>query len=126
MAQGLTIRNTAGPDGKQAVALMSRSHSSLVYRCSIEGHQDTLDADTGLQMYVETDIHGTVDFVFLGCRLLVRHPGAAAGHNVVTAQGRSNPEDRSGFVFQNCSVTPDEGADLTGVETFLGRPSTLT
>lgn len=133
MPQGLTIRNTAGPDGKQAVALMSRSHSSLVYRCSIEGHQDTLDADTGLQMYVETDIHGTVDFVFgyaravfLGCRLLVRHPGAAAGHNVVTAQGRSNPEDRSGFVFQNCSVTPDEGADLTGVETFLGRPSTLT
>nr|CAB3489052.1 unnamed protein product [Digitaria exilis] len=45
-----------------------------------------------------------------------------AGHNVVTAQGRSNPEDKSGFVFQNCSLTADQGANLTGVETFLGRP----
>nr|CAB3502900.1 unnamed protein product [Digitaria exilis] len=129
MAQGLTIRNTAGPAGKQAVAFMSRSHNSLIFRCSIQGYQETLDADTGFQMYVETDIHGTVDFVFgyahavfIGCRLLVRHPGAAAGHNVVTAQGRSNPEDKSGFVFQNCSLTADQGANLTGVETFLGRP----
>ncbi|KAF8656738.1 hypothetical protein HU200_060530 [Digitaria exilis] len=48
--------------------------------------------------------------------------GCGAGHNVVTAQGRSNPEDKSGFVFQNCSLTADQGANLTGVETFLGRP----
>jgi len=131
MAQDLTIQNTAGPEGLQAVALLSRSHFSLVYRCSIEGYQDTLDADTGDQMYLETDIRGTVDFVFgyaraafLGCRLLVRSSGASkpGAHNVVTAQGRNNPLDRSGFAFQNCSVTADEGANLTGVETFLGRP----
>ena len=64
MAQDLTIQNTAGPEGLQAVALLSRSHFSLVYRCSIEGYQDTLDADTGDQMYLETDIHDTVNFVF--------------------------------------------------------------
>ncbi|CAN6380522.1 unnamed protein product [Urochloa humidicola] len=64
MAQDLTIRNTAGPAGKQAVALMSRSHYSLLYRCSIEGYQDTLEAGTGPQMYLETSIHGTLDFVF--------------------------------------------------------------
>ena len=131
MSQDLTIQNTAGPEGLQAVALLSRSHFSLVYRCSIEGYQDTLDADTGDQMYLETDIRGTVDFVFgyaraafLGCRLLVRSSGASkpGAHNVVTAQGRNNPLDRSGFAFQNCSVTADEGANLTGVETFLGRP----
>jgi len=93
MAQDLTIQNTAGP----AVALLSISHFSLislVYRCSIEGYQDTLDADTGDQMYLETDIRGTVDFVFgyaraafLGCRLLVRSSGASkpGAHNVVTA-----------------------------------------
>ncbi|XP_021317035.1 probable pectinesterase 56 [Sorghum bicolor] len=131
MAQDLTIQNTAGPEGLQAVALMSRSHFSLVYRCSIEGYQDTLNADTGDQIYLETDIRGTIDFVFgyaraafQGCRLLVRSSGASkpGAHNVVTAQGRSNPLDRSGFSFQNCSVTADEGANLTGVETFLGRP----
>lgn len=129
MAQDLTIQNTAGPQGLQAVALMSRSNFSLVYRCSIEGYQDTLDADAGEQMYLETDVRGTVDFVFgyaraafIGCRLLVRasQPGA---HNVVTAQGRDNPLDRFGFSFQNCSVTPDDGANLTEVATtFLGRP----
>ena len=32
------------PEGLQAVALMSRSSFSLVYWCSIEGYQDTLDA----------------------------------------------------------------------------------
>jgi pectinesterase len=129
MAQGITIRNTAGPAGMQAVALRSRSHFSLVYRCSIEGFQDTLDADTGLQMYLESSIHGTIDFIFgyaraafLGCRLLVRHPGPYSHQNFVTAQGRSNPNDSSGFVFQNCSLTADEGVNLTGVETFLGRP----
>ena len=31
-------------EGLQAVVLMSRSSFSLVYRCSIEGYQDTLDA----------------------------------------------------------------------------------
>lgn len=64
MAQDLTIQNTAGLEGLQAVALMSRSHFSLVYQCSIEGYQDTLNADTGDQIYLETDIRGTIDFVF--------------------------------------------------------------
>ncbi|EES09112.2 hypothetical protein SORBI_3005G009600 [Sorghum bicolor] len=130
MAQDLTIRNTAGPKGLQAVALMSQSNFSLIYRCSIEGYQDTLFANKGDQIYLETDIHGTVDFVFgyakasfLGCRLLVRSSGLGASKpNVITAQGRSNSTDRSGFSFQNCSVKADEGADLTGVKTFLGRP----
>ncbi|WVZ85050.1 hypothetical protein U9M48_032012 [Paspalum notatum var. saurae] len=119
---------TLRPAGKQAVALLSRSHNSLIYRCSIEGFQDTLDADTGRQMYLETWISGTVDFIFgyaracfLGCRLLVRRSIDGA-HNVITAQGRSDPKDDSGFAFQYCSVTADDGANLTGVETFLGRP----
>ena len=54
MAQDLTIQNTAGPESLQAVALMSRSHFSLVYRCSIEGYQDTLAADTSGRWRQET------------------------------------------------------------------------
>ncbi|KAL5667050.1 hypothetical protein ACJX0J_019271, partial [Zea mays] len=36
IAQNLTIRNTAGPEGRQAVALPSNSNKSVAYRCSIE------------------------------------------------------------------------------------------
>ncbi|KAL5667045.1 hypothetical protein ACJX0J_019266, partial [Zea mays] len=41
IVQNLTIRNTAGPEGMQAVVLRSNSNKSVVYRCSIEGHEDT-------------------------------------------------------------------------------------
>ena len=64
LAQDLTIRNTAGPAQKQAVALRSNSNKSVVYRCSIEGYEDTLYAENGRQMYIESNISGTVDFVF--------------------------------------------------------------
>jgi pectinesterase len=80
-------------------------------------------------LFVGCDIHGNVDFifgnakaVFVGCRLLVRRPSTLGGHNVITAQGRNNPDHDSGFVFINCSVTAAQGVNLTGVDTFLGRP----
>lgn len=33
----------------------------------------------------------------------------------ITAQGRSNPNDTSGFVFKNCNI-------IGNGQTFLGRP----
>lgn len=81
LAQDLTIRNTAGRDMKQAVALRSNSNKSVVFRCSLEGYEDTLYAENGLQLYLESYIYGTVDFVFGNaqamfqrCSLLVRRP----------------------------------------------------
>jgi pectinesterase len=56
IAQNLTIRNTAGPEGRQAVALPSNSNKSVAYRCSIEGHEDTLYVENGIQFYLQTSI----------------------------------------------------------------------
>jgi pectinesterase len=142
VAQNLTILNSAGPDGKQAVALRSNSHRSVVYGCSIEGYEDTLYAENGAQVYLDTDIYGTVDFVFGNaravfqrCRIRVREP-LSGKHNVITAQGCNNKTYQdSGFVFHRCTVEADPNPirdpvsgepigfqNLTGVETYLGRP----
>ncbi|XP_006658632.1 probable pectinesterase/pectinesterase inhibitor 17 [Oryza brachyantha] len=130
IAQDLTIQNTAGPlvPASPALALRSDSNKSLIHRCRLEGHQDTLWAQNNLQFYLRCDIAGTVDFVFGNamavfqeCRLLVRRPPGAT-HNVITGQGRDSPGHASGFVFHRCNVTAMDGDNLTGVDTYLGRP----
>nr|GEU30506.1 putative pectinesterase, catalytic [Tanacetum cinerariifolium] len=45
IARDMTFRNTAGPEGQQAVALLSASDQSVFYRCSIQGCKITAAAD---------------------------------------------------------------------------------
>ncbi|GJV98100.1 RNA-binding protein 39 isoform X2 [Tanacetum coccineum] len=61
---GNNNRNTAGPEGEQAVALRVQSECVVVYRCRIEGYQDTLLYQNYRQFYRECVITGTVDFIF--------------------------------------------------------------
>ncbi|TVU45983.1 hypothetical protein EJB05_05493, partial [Eragrostis curvula] len=128
MAHDLTIRNTAGPDKNQSVALRSTSSKSVLFRCALEGYQDTLYAQHDLQFYSHCKISGTVDFiygdataVFQRCLLVVRVPRLGQ-QNVLTAQGRDNGRTTSGFVFQFCNVTGDALLLEKGVQTYLGRP----
>lgn len=131
IARDLTIQNTAGAAKQQAVALMSLSDHSAVYRCAIKGYQDTLYARSGKQFYRECHISGTVDFifgnaaaVFQKCTILARLP-LPKQKNTITAQGRKKADDATGFSFQFCTVAADDdlshGAGAT-VETYLGRP----
>lgn len=61
MAQDLRIENTAGAVSGQAVALLSESEQSVLYRCSLQGYQDTLYARKNKQFYRECLVSGTVD-----------------------------------------------------------------
>ena len=106
----MTIENTAGPEAKQAVALLSNSNKSVFYRCQILGFQDTLLAENFLQFYKECEIAGTVDFiwgaaaaVFQDCVLVARRPGIMQ-QNVLTGQGRNGVDSASGFTFQGCNA----------------------
>ncbi|KAG1362213.1 Pectinesterase [Cocos nucifera] len=129
IASGITFRNTYGP-GSQAVALLSGSDRSIFYRCSIEGYQDTLCVFTQRQFYRECDIYGTIDFifgnaavVFQNCDIFARRPRRGEV-NVITAQGRTDPNQNTGIVIHSSAILP--AADLLPVRrtvrSYLGRP----
>ncbi|KAF8379274.1 hypothetical protein HHK36_028707 [Tetracentron sinense] len=130
VAQGITFRNTAGPQNHQAVALRSGSDLSVFYRCGFEGYQDTLYVHSQRQFYKECYIYGTVDFIFgnaavvlQNCMIYARRP-MDKQKNVVTAQGRTDPNQNTGISIHNSRVmaASDLRPVLSSFKTFLGRP----
>ncbi|KAJ4966896.1 hypothetical protein NE237_018745 [Protea cynaroides] len=138
MARDLTIQNTAGPDAHQAVAFRSDSDLSIIENCEFLGNQDTLYAHSLRQYYKGCRIEGNVDFIFGNSAavfqdsfILVRPrqiKPEKGENNAVTAHGRTDPAQSTGFVFQNCVVNgTDEYMKLYYNNTkvhknFLGRP----
>ncbi|KAI3789921.1 hypothetical protein L2E82_02728 [Cichorium intybus] len=128
IARDMKFENTAGPEKHQAVAFRSDSDLSVIFRCAITGYQDTLYAHSMRQFYRECLITGTVDFifgdgavVFQNCQILARK-GLSNQKNTITAQGRKDPNQPSGFAiqFSNISVEPD--LINSSISTYLGRP----
>ncbi|KAK9071590.1 hypothetical protein SSX86_008018 [Deinandra increscens subsp. villosa] len=138
MASGLTIENTAGPDAHQAVAFRSDSDRSVLENCEFIGNQDTLYAHSLRQFYKSCRIQGNVDFifgnsasVFQDCTILVgpRQLNPEKGeNNAVTAHGRVDPAQATGFVFRNCLINGTEeymrlyNTNPKVHKTYLGRP----
>lgn len=129
IARDIGFHNTAGPQGEQALALSVASDHSVFYRCSIAGYQDTLYALALRQFYRDTDIYGTVDFifgnaaaVFQNCYVVLRRP--SGGYNVIMANARTDPGQNTGFSLQNCKIAV--GSDFSQVKhnynSYLGRP----
>ncbi|XP_054821338.1 probable pectinesterase/pectinesterase inhibitor 51 [Prosopis cineraria] len=115
MAKNLTIQNTAGPDAHQAVAFRSDSDLSVLDNVEFIGNQDTLYAHSLRQFYKSCRIQGNVDMIFGNaasifqeCAILLSPRGSnskTGETNVVTAHGRSDPAQSTGFVFHKCVVT---------------------
>ncbi|PIN00471.1 Pectinesterase [Handroanthus impetiginosus] len=130
IARDLTIENTSGPEKHQAVTFRSDSDLSVLYRCAIRGYQDTLYAHSLRQFYRECKISGTIDFifgngaaVFQNCEILARK-GLPNQKNTITAQGRKEPTEDTGFSIQLCNISaePDVLSSLNSTPTYLGRP----
>lgn len=138
MASGLTIQNTAGPDAHQAVAFRSDSDLSVIENCEFIGNQDTLYAHGLRQYYKACRIQGNVDFIFgmsaaffQDCVILIapRQVKPEKGEtNAVTAHGRINPAQSTGFVFQDCVINGTDAymnlyrSKPSVHKNFLGRP----
>ncbi|PHT30288.1 Pectinesterase/pectinesterase inhibitor 18 [Capsicum baccatum] len=130
IAQDLQFQNTAGPQKHQAVALRVGADLSVINRCKIDAFQDTLYAHTLRQFYRDCYITGTVDFIFGNSAVVFQNSKLAARKpmtgqkNMVTAQGREDPNQNTGTSIQNCDIIPSP--DLTPVKgsfkTYLGRP----
>ncbi|XP_042056414.1 pectinesterase 2-like [Salvia splendens] len=129
IGRSITFRNTAGPENQQAVALRSDADHSVFYQCSFEGYQDTLYVNHQRQFYRNCDIYGTVDFIFgnaaavlQNCNIYLRDPPHKI--NTITAQGRTDPNVKTGIIIHNCRVTaaPDLRSVQGSVKSYLGRP----
>ncbi|KAF5458567.1 hypothetical protein F2P56_022589 [Juglans regia] len=130
IARDITFENTAGPEKHQAVALRSDSDLSVFFRCGMRGYQDTLYTHTMRQFYRECRISGTVDFmfgdgtvVFQNCQILAKK-GLPNQKNTITAQGRKDPSQPTGFSIQFCNISADSDlvASVNSTATYLGRP----
>ncbi|KAL3723561.1 hypothetical protein ACJRO7_035696 [Eucalyptus globulus] len=130
LAKNITFQNTAGPSNHQAVALRVGADLSAIYECDILAYQDTLYVHKNRQFFVKCLIAGTVDFifgnaavVFQDCDIHARKPDPGQ-KNMVTAQGRIDPNQNTGIVIQKCRIA--ETNDLQSVKssfpTYLGRP----
>ncbi|KAI8548158.1 hypothetical protein RHMOL_Rhmol07G0250500 [Rhododendron molle] len=121
IARDMTFRNTARPENHQAVALRVDSDQSAFYRCSMEGHQDTLYIHSLRQFYRECSIYGTIDFIFgngaavlQSCKIYTLPP-LPFQKVTITAQGRKDPHQSTGFSIQDSYVYATQ-------PTYLGRP----
>ncbi|GLU14161.1 hypothetical protein SLE2022_307470 [Rubroshorea leprosula] len=130
IARDLTFENTAGPSKHQAVALRVGSDLSAFYQCDILAYQDTLYVHSNRQFYINCLITGTVDFifgnaaaVFQDCDIHARRPGPGQ-KNMVTAHGRTDPNQNTGIVIQKCRIgaTSDLQLVRSSFGTYLGRP----
>ncbi|KAL8119839.1 putative pectinesterase/pectinesterase inhibitor 12 [Apium graveolens] len=130
LARDITIENTAGPEKHQAVALRINADFTAMYRCTINGYQDTLYSHSFRQFYRECDIYGTIDYifgnaavVFQGCNIVSKMP-LPGQFTVITAQSRESLDMETGMALQNCSIlaTEDLYTNSSRVKSYLGRP----
>ncbi|CAJ1940604.1 unnamed protein product [Sphenostylis stenocarpa] len=124
------FRNTAGPDGHQAVAARVQADRAVFANCRFEGYQDTLYVQAHKQFYRSCIVSGTIDFifgdaavVFQNCIMVVRKPNDNQ-QNMVTAQGREDKQQATGIVLQKCTIKPDDKLVPVKdkIRSYLGRP----
>jgi len=140
-AENLTIANDfekhheRSNQGSQAVALHVTGDREVFRKVRFLGFQDTLYADSKLchapgdgatchaarEYYSDCYIEGHVDFIFGDAKAVFdRCEIHTLPHvmDTITAQSRLRPEEDSGYVFRDCTVTGDPGSQ----DILLGRP----
>ncbi|TKY72932.1 Pectinesterase/pectinesterase inhibitor PPE8B [Spatholobus suberectus] len=130
LGKDMGFRNTAGAEKHQAVAARVQADQAVFFNCAFEGYQDTLYAQTHRQFYRDCVISGTIDFifgdasaVFQNCTIVFRKP-LGNQQNIVTAQGRIDKRENTGFVLQKCVIKADDQlvAAKENIKNYLGRP----
>jgi len=140
-AENLTIandfekRHERNNQGSQAVALRVTGDREIFRHVRLLGYQDTLYADSktchtpgetgpcraSRQYFADCYVEGHVDFIFGDAKAVFDRCEIHTMPHVmdtITAQSRVRPEEDSGYVFRDCTVTAAEGSQ----DILLGRP----
>jgi pectinesterase len=135
MANDFEKRHERTNQGSQAVALRVTGDREVFRHVRLLGYQDTLYADSktchgagdagvchaSRQYFADCYIEGHVDFIFGDAKAVFERcelHGMVHSMVTFTAQSRLKPEEDSGYVFRDCTVTADAGA----LDILLGRP----
>lgn len=139
-AENLTIQNDferthdRSEEGSQAVALMLSGDRAVLRHVRLLGFQDTLYANSrtchdagdkpcqaSRQLFEDCYIEGHIDFIFGDAKAVFnRCEIHAVAHQMVTitAQSRLTPQEDSGYLFLNTTLTEADGVG----QLYYGRP----
>lgn len=116
----LTIANTAGPEGHQAVAGHISGDRVVFSRCRMLGCQDTWFTyeEGSRQYYRHCYIEGTTDFIFGWSTAVFNRCAVHSKKNSYITAASTPAGQPFGYVFLACILTADTGVDSV----WLGRP----
>ncbi|KAJ0979949.1 hypothetical protein J5N97_015423 [Dioscorea zingiberensis] len=121
VVKSISFKNTydGGPALGQAVAALIEGDLVSFYDCGFYGIQDTLCDFRGRHYYRECYIQGAVDFIWGSAQTIFENCGIFSvgqyiNEGFITAHGRDDESETSGFVFKSCLV-------FGSLKTYLGR-----
>jgi pectin methylesterase-like acyl-CoA thioesterase len=121
----LNIKNTFGhvPTNGQALAVSAQTTGQGYYGCQLWGHQDTLLANRGNQIYAKNLIVGAIDFIFgMYSQVWIDQTDIRTiSDGWITASGRTEESNPSWFVINNSTVA-GINSDIPAGSIALGRP----
>ncbi|CZR48315.1 uncharacterized protein FPRO_12925 [Fusarium proliferatum ET1] len=120
----LNFTNTY-PQTSDTAALAADFFGNMAaYGCAFDGFQDALLVNQGIQVFSNSYISGSVDFIwgyskafFHGCYIASNTANA-----YITANNRKSSSWAGGFVFDKCKVTYTDSYGSNFGTTSLGRP----
>jgi len=127
LAENLTFANDFNrtrpqlPQGSQALAISVTGDRAVFRNMRFLGNQDTVYTAKARQYFVDSYIEGNVDFIFGDGKTVfenceIRSNRKSGGY--ITAQGKNDPKQDNGYVFNHCKLTADPGVE----HVWLGRP----
>ncbi|KAJ7973088.1 Pectinesterase [Quillaja saponaria] len=108
-----------------ALAAAVRGDKAAFYQCAFLGVQDTLLDDDGHHYFHKCHIQGAFDFIYgrgqsIYEKTVIEYSlgksGSTRDGGSITAHARESPDDTSGYVFKNCTVTGKEGWNAWNVD----------
>ncbi|KAI1761234.1 pectin lyase fold/virulence factor [Hypoxylon sp. FL1150] len=107
-----------------ALAADFYGQNMAAYGCAFKGYQDSLLVNQGVQVFSNSYIEGSVDFIwgyskafFHQCQIVSNTANA-----YITAQNRPSSSWAGGFVFDHSVITYSSSYGTTYGSTYLGRP----